>query len=170
MIAQTPDPSLPVRRSALWSVVFRVSYRAIRLLAPLIRSAVANGIPGVDGIVELRYVGRRTGRPRRTMVTLLTVDDRWYVGHPNGVAGWVRSIEAAGVVEVDPPGAHGSSFAVHRLGPGPERDSVIRATWTQQPFPADLVYRAARRHVAAVGVYHRLEPVTPPAETPEGAS
>jgi len=170
MTAPTSDSSLPARRSAFWSVVFRASYRAIRVLAPLIRSAVANGLPGVDGIVELRYVGGRTGRPRRTLVTLLTVDDRWYVGHPNGAAGWVRNIESAGVVEVDPPGAHGSRFAVYRLDPGPERDAVVRATWTQQPFPADLLYRAARRHVAAVGVYHRLEPVTLPAETSEGDS
>ena len=35
---------------------------------------------------------------------------------------------------------------------------MIRATWTQQPFPANLLYRAAGRHVAAVGVYHRLDP------------
>jgi len=172
---------LPARRSAAWTIGFRVFYRWLRLIDPLIRSWIAAGSPGLDGVIELRYVGRRSGRARRVLVTLLTVDSRWYVGHPNGEAGWVRSIEAAGVVDVDPPGADGSRLAVRRLAAGPERDAVIRATWTQQPFPGRLVYRAARRHVAAVGVYHRLEPspvdgpptpAAPPASspsTPEGA-
>jgi deazaflavin-dependent oxidoreductase (nitroreductase family) len=150
---------LPTRRSAAWGVAFRVMYRGLRLLDPLIRSSIAGGMPGLDGVVELRFVGRGSGRPRRTLVTILDVDGLWYVGHPNGSAEWVRNIEAAGVVEIEPPGALGSKFAVVRLEPGPERDAVIRATWTQQPFPADLLYRAARRHVAAVGVYHRLEPI-----------
>jgi len=151
--------SLPARRSAFWSLVFRAGYRFIRLLDPLIRSAVANDLPGLDGVVELRTVGRRSGRPRRTPLTLLTVGDRWYVGHPNGSAAWIRNAEAAGWVEIDPSGARGPRFALVRLPGGAERDAVIRATWTQQPFPADLLYRAARRHVAAVGVYHRLEPL-----------
>ena len=151
--------SLPARRSAFWSVTFRASYRLIRALDPLIRSALANGLPGLDGIIELRTVGRRSGRQRRTLLTLLTVGDRWYVGHPNGPAAWIRNAEAAGWVEIDPAGARGPRFALVRLPDGPERDAVIRATWTQQPFPANVLYRAARRHVAAVGVYHRLEPL-----------
>jgi deazaflavin-dependent oxidoreductase (nitroreductase family) len=134
-------------------------YRGLRLLAPLIRSAMVAGSPGLDGVVELRYIGHRSGQPRRTMVTLLDVDGRWYIGHPNGSTAWVRNVEAAGVVDIEPPGAQGSRFAVRRLEAGPERDAVIRATWSQQPFPANLVYRAARRHVVAVGVYHRLEPI-----------
>jgi hypothetical protein len=154
-------PPLPARRSAAWTVAFRVMYRGLRLLAPLIRAAMAAGGPGLDGVVELRYVGRRSGRRRRTLATLLDVDGRWYVGHPNGPAAWVRNVEATGVVDIEPPGAHGSNFAVRRVDVGPERDAVIRATWSQQPFPANLVYRAARRHVAAVGVYLRLEPVPP---------
>jgi len=159
MTSERVAPGLPARQSALWSVVFRVSYRAIRFLDPLIRSWIASGLPGLDGIVELRYPGQRTGRPRRTLVTLITVDRRWYVGHPNGAAGWIRSVEHAGVVDVEPPGPLGPSFAVTSLDPGPERDAVIRATWTQQPFPANVVYRAARRHVAAVGEYLRLDPI-----------
>jgi deazaflavin-dependent oxidoreductase (nitroreductase family) len=149
---------LPARRSRVWAVVFRVSYRFIRLLDPLIRSWIANGAPGLDGIVELRTVGRRTGRPRRTLVTLLRVDDRFYVGHPNGTAAWLTNLLAAGWVDVEPPGAAGPRYAVDRLPPGPERDGVIRATWTQQPFPANLLYRVARRHVAAAGEYVRLVP------------
>jgi hypothetical protein len=70
--------------------------------------------------------------------------------------------EAAGWVEVDPARSRGARQRLVRLPPGPERDAVIRATWSQQPFPADVLYRAARRHVAAVGVYHRLEPAAGP--------
>jgi hypothetical protein len=93
------------------------------------------------------------------MITLLSLDGRWYVGHPNGEASWVRNIEATGWVDVEPPGRNGPRFRVDRLAPGPERDAVIRATVRQQPFPANLLYRAAQRHIAAVGVYDRLEPI-----------
>jgi hypothetical protein len=158
--ADRRPPPLPARRSAAWNLAFRVMYRGLRLLAPVIRVAVTTGSPGLDGVVELRFTGRRSGRPRRTLVTLLTVDGNWYIGHPNGPAAWIRNIEDAGVVEIEPPGALGRRFRVERLADGPERDAVIRATWTQQPFPANLLYRAARRHVAAVGVYHRLEPIS----------
>ncbi len=157
--SQAASAALAGRRSAIWAVSFRVMYRGLRLLDPLIRSAIAVGAPGLDGVVELRFPGRRTGRPRHTLVTILDVDGRWYVGHPNGDAGWIRNVEAAGSVTIDPPGAKGARFWVGRLAPGPERDAVIRATWKQQPFPANLLYRAARRHIAAVGVYHRLTPI-----------
>ena len=152
------EPLRP-KRSRVWSVVFRGGYRLLRVLDPMIRSAVANELPGVSGIVDLRTIGRRSGRPRRTLTTLLSHDGRWYVGHPNGDAAWIRNAEASGWVEVEPPGRDGPRFAVHRLEPGPERDGVIRATASQQPVPANLLYRAAQRHIAAVGVYHRLEPI-----------
>ena len=42
---------------------------------------------------------------------------------------------------------------------GPERDAVIQATAEQQPFPGNLIYRAARRHILSEGRYFRLEPV-----------
>jgi deazaflavin-dependent oxidoreductase (nitroreductase family) len=147
------------RRSAAWSITFRFFYRIIRLLAPLVRSAVANGLPGVNGIVEIRSVGRRSGRPRWTLLTLLSHDGAWYIGHPNGIADWIRNAEAAGWVDVEPAGAHGARHAVRRVSDGPERDAVIRATVRQQPFPANLLYRAALRHIAAVGVYDRLVPI-----------
>ena len=146
------------RHSTTSSLVWRASYRVVRVVEPLIRSWIANRLPGLDGIVELRYTGRRTGRARRALVTLLEQDGRWYVGHPNGCAGWLASIIDAGFVDVEPPGAHGPRFTVRLLPAGPERDAVIRATLTQQPFPANLWYRAFHRHVAAAGVYVRLDP------------
>jgi len=152
-----PAPLRP-RRSAAWSLTWRVAYRVVRALDPVIRSWIANDLPGLGGIVELGFVGRRSGRPRRVLITLLQHAGQRYVGHPNGEAAWVRNVEASGWVDVEPPGHHGPRFSVHRLGGGSERDAVIRATFRQQPFPANLLYRAAQRHVAAVGVYHRLEP------------
>jgi hypothetical protein len=151
--------ALRPRRSAVWSAVFRLSYRLLRVLDPLIRSWVANDLPGLAGVVELRTMGRRTGRARRNMTTLLSHDGHWYVGHPNGEAAWIRNAEASGWVEIEPPGRDGPRFGVHRLEPGSERDGVIRATARQQPFPSNLLYRAAQRHIAAVGVYHRLAPL-----------
>jgi hypothetical protein len=160
-----PTLALRPRRSRAWSVGFRVMYRFLRLLDPLIRSWIANGFPGLGGVVELRFAGARTGTAKRVLVTLLNSGGRWYVGHPNGTATWIRSIEAAGKVDVEPPSAHGSSFRVSRVPAGTERDAVIRATATQQPFPANVLYRLAQRHIAAVGVYLRLEPSSPRLET-----
>lgn len=151
-------PEVP-RGSRFWRIAFRVMYRCIRLADPLVRSYLALGLPGLDGVVRISVPGRRTGRRRRTLVTLLRVGSGWYLGHPNGHTGWTRNAEAAGSVEIDPaPGiAGGRAFRVTRLEPGPERSAVVEATRREQPFPGNLLYRAAGRHVAAVGVYFRVE-------------
>ena len=167
--AAAAPPALRSRRSAAWSATWRVLYRLIRLLDPLLRSWLANGLPGLDGVVELRFPGRRTGQPRRILVTLLNHDGHWYVGHPNGLTNWQRNAEAAGWVDIEPPAAHGSRFAVKRLGDGPERDAVIVATGVQQFFPANVLYRRSLRHIAAVGVYHRLEPIAVDADPTRAA-
>jgi len=152
------------RASRAWRIGFRVMYRVIRLFDPLVRSALALGLPGLDGVVRIAAPGRRSGRTRRTLVTLLRVGDRWYVGHPNGHTGWTRNAEAAGEIELDPAPPRGGAAARNRatvgvtlLLPSPDRTAVIEATRSQQPFPGNLVYRAAHRHILAVGVYFRLE-------------
>jgi len=146
------------RGSVAWRLALRVMYRFLRLVDPLIRRSLRMGVGGLDGVVAVHIAGRRSGRDRSTLVTLLGVGGEWYIGHPNGATGWTRNAEAAGIVRIDPPAADGDTFSVVRLSAGPERDSVIRATRTQQPFPGNLVYRAASRHIAAVGVYFRLVP------------
>lgn len=148
--------------SRFWRIALRVMYRFLRLVDSMIRASRARGAPGLDGFVELKVTGRRSGLPRTTLLTLLSVGGEWYLGHPNGDTQWTRNAEAAGVVQIDPPGAHGETFRVVRLPPGSERDAVILATRTQQPFPANLIYRAASRHIAAVGVYFRLIPAQAP--------
>ena len=147
------------RGSRFWRVALRVMYRLLRLIDPFIRSWVAHGAAGLDGVVELHVTGRRSGRTRTTLLTLLSVGGDWYVGHPNGETAWTRNAEAAGTVRIDPPAARGSVFRLVRLPQGPEREAVIAATRAQQPFPANLVYRAASRHIAAIGVYFRLVPI-----------
>ncbi|HEY8846742.1 MAG TPA: hypothetical protein VIM24_08795, partial [Candidatus Limnocylindrales bacterium] len=43
-----PAPPLPARRSAAWNIGFRVFYRGLRLMDPMIRSWLAAGSPGLD--------------------------------------------------------------------------------------------------------------------------
>jgi hypothetical protein len=150
----------PVDRGVLfWRLAFRAGYRVIRLLDPLIRREWRSGSGGLGRVVELDVAGRRTGRARPIIVTGLTVDGRDYVGHPNGDAGWTRNVEAAGLLRVVSTDGSARQVRAIRLPSGPERESVIRATWSQQPFPANHLYSAARDHVRRVGVYFRLEPV-----------
>lgn len=145
------------RRSPAWTAWFRAQYRLIRAVDPLVRWWVARA--GLADTVDLHVVGRRSGWPRPVLVGLLEVDGRWYVGHPNGPAQWTRNLEAAGRATIRRPGRPDVDVDVEALDGGPERSAVIRATFVQHPFPANLVYRLAGRHVESVGVFYRLRPV-----------
>lgn len=142
-----------------WSIVFRLAYAILRVTDPLLRAAWRRHVPLLGRIVDLSVVGRRSGRLRSTLVTLLTVDERWYVGHPNGAATWTMNLTAAGRASVVLADGFGTEVRAVPLFAGPEREAVIRATWSQQPFPANLLYAAARRRVRSVGVYFRLIPL-----------
>jgi len=110
--------------------------------------------------VDLTIVGRRTGQERHVMVTLFEIDGVWYVGHPNGRSQWVKNLEAAGTAKVYSR-VRSATVKPVPLEPGEERDAVVNGT-SRQPFPANLVYRAGREHVRAVGSYFRLEPQADP--------
>ncbi len=117
---------------------------------------------GIGNTVEVRLPGRRSGQVRGVLLGLLSVDGRWYVGHPNGAAGWTRNLDAAeGRALLARRGGAPEHVTARLLRPGPEREQAILATW-QHPFPGDLIYRLARRHILAVGRYYRLEPAEPP--------
>jgi hypothetical protein len=146
--------------SGTWSRVFRGLYRVIGWLDPVLRSA--HRAYGIGNVVELRVPGRRSGHQRTTLLGLLRVGDRMYLGHPNGDCGWTRNLEAAGGGELLLRGAPPVEFRAVRLSPGPERDVVIHSTG-QHPFPGNAIYRLGRRHVLAVGTYFRLEPLVSPA-------
>ena len=144
------------RRSAAWHLAFRVLYATLRLLDPLIRWMWLSVGIGITSRLTVR--GRRSGRERSVLIGLLRVDGAWYVGHPNGEVGWTANLREVGRATIaQRPEAPFEVMAVPLL-PGPERDAVIRATAEQQPFPGNLLYRAARRHILSEGRYFRLEP------------
>jgi hypothetical protein len=140
--------------SRAWDRFFRVFFKTTphRLLRGVRKVSASTPIE------ELVVVGRKTGKERRHLVTLIDVEGRLYIGHPNHRSQWARNLEARGggvlLRRRSPP------TPVHAvwLSPGPERSAVIAAA-AQQPFPAGLIYAAARRHIEAVGAYYRLEPV-----------
>ena len=112
-------------------------------------------------IRDVVIVGRRSGQPRRLLLSVYELNGISYIGHPNGAsAQWVRNLVASGVAEVIAFDGTSTAMTATVLEPGPERDAVLQAT-TRQPFPAGKVYGAARNHVKAAGVYFRLEPRQP---------
>lgn len=151
------DPGVPTTGSTAWRLYFRAQYRLIRMLDPLVRPFWR--LTGLGDTVDLAVRGRRTGLRRSVLVGMVQVDGRWYVGHPNGPSQWTRNVAAVGGGEVATRNGAATTVRAVHLGPGPEREAAIRATFTQHPFPGNVVYRLARRHIVAVGEYFRLEPV-----------
>jgi hypothetical protein len=110
---------------------------------------------------ELVIASRRTGQERCVLVSLLRVNDAWYVGHPNGdSAAWVRNLRNAGSAMVRFRDGREVRVTPLELIPGPERDRAIEAAG-EQPAPAGQLYRRARGHVRAVGSFFRLDPIEP---------
>jgi hypothetical protein len=148
--------SLPTpRESAAWRWYLRGQYRVIRLLAPFVRTTWR--AYGLGNIVELRVPGRRTGKPRAVLLGLLVDGDRWFLGHPNGDVPWTLNLEAAGTAELVLRWPSPISVRATRLPPGELRDRAVLATG-QHVFPGNIVYRLARAHVRAVGVYFEIAP------------
>ena len=144
------------RRSAAWQVGFRILYAVLRVLDPLIRWAWFS--VGIGITAKLTVEGRRSGRERSVLVGLLRVHGNWYVGHPNGDVGWTANLRDARRATISPRPEESFEVVAHPLEDGEERAAVIRATADQQPFPGNLLYRAARRHILSEGRYFRLEP------------
>jgi hypothetical protein len=156
-----PEP----RASGAWRVYFRIQYRLIRLVAPVI-GPFWRGY-GLGNVVELRVVGWHSGRPRPILLGLLRSGDRWFLGHPNGDVAWTRNLEAAGGGELSLSWPSTIPIRATRLPHGEVRDQAILAT-SQQVFPGNIVYRLARRHVRAVGTYFLIEIALPGDEAAGG--
>ena len=140
--------------SSFWRVTFRVQYRILALLDPLIRAFWRRF--GIGNVVEL-MVARRSGAGTRSrLVGILHAGGRRYIGHPNGDVGWTLDLDAAGSGVMRWPNGGEWAFRASRLSPGPERNEAIQAT-NQHPFPGNLVYRLGRGRVRRAGVYFRLE-------------
>ena len=148
------------RPSRFWAAFFPAFYRLIRVTEPLLQRWLRHRPLG--DTVELTVVGRRSGRPRRVLLGLLTVGDAWYVGHPAGASDWTANLDAAGSASVRRPGREPVTVRAIPLADGPERERAIRATFRQHPFPGNVIYWLAREHVRATGRFYRLEPLEPP--------
>jgi hypothetical protein len=144
------------RRSAAWNVTFRVVYAFLRLIDPLLRWTWFSVGIGITAKLSVR--GRRSGRERSVLVGLIRVNGTWYVGHPNGEVGWTANLREAGTARLAPRPEAPIDVSATPLPAGPERDAVIVATSDQQPFPGNLLYGAARRHILSDGRYFRLAP------------
>jgi hypothetical protein len=145
------------RRSTIWNAAFGAAYAFIRILDPLLRWSWFSVGLGITSRVTVR--GRRTGRDRSVLVGVIRLGGRWYIGHPNGDVAWTRNLSHAGVAQVAPRPEASVGMRAAPLDAGSERDQVILAAGEQQPFPANLLYRAARRHILSEGRYFRLEPI-----------
>ena len=162
MTATRPQPMTHVDAgNPAWRIAWRAGYAIARHWGRPMRALVALGVPTFAGhIVELALVGRRTGRPRHVLVTLIRLDGRWYVGHPNGPASWLANLGAADSVKLTVLGQRPVQVRSIPLEIGTERTAVIRETARQQPILARTMYRAAQHHILRAGVYHRLEPIS----------
>ena len=156
MTAPDEDPfARPLRATGPWAVLWRTWYRLLRLVGgPLMRIATGRGY---GNIVVLRVRGRRTGRDRSVPVGLLTVDGKRYLGHPSGDSGWTRNLRTADSATIEGARIGTVVFRPVVIGPGDERDAVIRASFRQHPFPGNVLYRLGSRHIRATGVFFRLE-------------
>ncbi len=150
----------PVHATGAWGAWWRGWYRLLRLVGgPLDRLARR---PGFGNLVVLRVVGRRSGRERTLPLGLLTVDGRRYLGHPSGDTAWTLNLRAAASATIESARIPRTRFRPVLLGPGAERDGAVCASYRQHPFPGNALYRLAGRHVAARGVFFRLDPVADP--------
>jgi len=140
------------RGSRIWNLVFRMVLGTPRSVMEVVRRKVPN-----NPITEVLIVGRKTGIERSYLFGVFEIGGKWYVGHPNGRSQWTRNLEVVGRATVVLDG-HPVPMKAALLEPGPERSAVIAAT-ARSPFPAGLVYGAARRHIERIGTYFRLEPI-----------
>ena len=147
--------SEPVHTTGPWATWWRLWYRFVRLLGwPLTRLVLTRGF---GNVVIVRVRGRQTAVERAVPLGLLTVEGKRYVGHPNGDTSWTLNLRAATSVTVTSKGLGTIRARPLVLGPGPERDAIVRATFRQHPFPGNVFYRLAAGHVYASGVFFRLE-------------
>lgn len=134
-------------------------YRALARADPLIEWTWRR--VGIGNTVRAVFPGRHTGLPRSVFLGVLRVDGGVYLGHPDVHCAWTLNLEAAGGGELELRGGRRIRFSAELLEGGPERESVIRATFRQHPFPGTLLYWMSRRHIRATGRFYRLTPEVP---------
>lgn len=141
--------------SRAWRAVFGLVFRLTPDRLTLFVSSRDRSAPMREVIVA----GRRTGLQRKVVLSVFEIGGHWYVAHPNGErAQWVRNMHASrSAVVIGRDGRHVNVVCIP-VDRGSEREAVLAAT-NRQPFPANLVYRLARRHVTAAASCFRLLPI-----------
>jgi hypothetical protein len=139
----------------LWHAFWPQFYRLLRWFDPFLRRWLSHFTLG--NTVELTVIGRRSGRSRTVFLGLLAVGERSYLGHPDLPCAWTLNLEAAGEGGISHPTRGTATFRAVLLPAGEERERVIRATFHQHPFPGNVLYWLARRHIRSVGRFYRLE-------------
>lgn len=118
----------------------------------LIRWLAEIGI-SIAGTRALRVRGRKSGKQRRVVINLLTVDGVDYLVSPRGNTQWARNVRAAGEVEVGPRW-HGKPANVSEVADAAKPELLRRylARWYWQvkgyvagltPDSTDEQYRVA---------------------------
>jgi hypothetical protein len=143
---------MPMSASTFWPRWYRILARANPVIERVWRRV------GLGNTVRVVLPGRRTGLPRSVFLGILRVGDGVYLGHPDAVAAWTLNLDAAGGGEIELHDGRRLRFAAELLGPGPEREAVIRATFRQHPFPGGLLYWFFRGNVRSAGRFYRLSP------------
>lgn len=143
--------------SRFWRRAYPLLYETLKLIDPLLRRWWR--VFGLGNVVELVVPGRRSGKSRSVLVGLLQDGDRLFLGHPDRNVAWTSNLEAAREGELRFANGAVMPFRAEPLPDGEQREAAIRCTWTQHPFPGDLLYRLGRGHVRAVGVFFRLHPI-----------
>ena len=134
-------------------------YRLLGRLDPVLERAWRRF--GIGNTVRVVLVGRRSGCERSVFLGLLTVGGRRYLGHPDRACAWTLNLEAASGGQLERRDGTREPFAATLLGPGPQRDAAIRATFTQHPFPGGPLYWLFRGNLRANGRIYRLTRVEP---------
>ena len=134
-------------------------YRMLGRLDPMIERAWRRR--GIGNVVRVVIIGRRSHQPRAVFLGLLRVAEERYLGHPDVACAWTRNLDAAGEGKLERRDGSHEPFTATLLPPGPERDAVIRATFTQHPFPGGPLYWLFRGNLRANGRFYRLSALAP---------
>jgi hypothetical protein len=149
---------------------WRLFFRALFLTGPLFRFVRARR--PMRPVEELVIPGRRTGAPRTVLLQLIEAPRGLYVIEPSGMPShWADNLAAAGHAILLYADGRRVEVSATELESGAERDAALDAQPNNQPVPMRVIYRHARRHVAAVGRVFRLEPhAMQPAATARSAA
>lgn len=117
----------------------RVVGRLFRPINPLAGWLISAGIPTGAPNVLLTVRGRRSGRLRTVPVTLMALDDAWYVQASYSETGWVANVRAAGRATVTHSGGRRVAVQAIELTPD-EAAAVLRRAL--EPFRRSRVLSA----------------------------